>query len=190
MPDGPAVFSKPAPKAFPEADVARHIVDIFVSVLLLAGSAYLWFVADSFPRFARYEGIDSDFWPKALMVLIGILALVLVWQNVNNLRLFMVQQANSGRAGAGDSDVNWGKLLFAAALTILYVVVLRYLGFFVSTFVFVAIAQNIVPYENRLAKIIFPFAFTALISLVFLEVMSIPLPRGVGIFYQFSLLFY
>src|SRR5690625_5173415 len=151
--------------------MARHLADIFFAVLLLLGSLYLWLAADAFPRFARYEGIDSDFWPKVLMVMIAMLSAILLYQNVQKLRLYRKVRAPNRISEEGDLD--WRKLIFAAALTIIYVVSLRYLGFLISTFFFIMVAQNIVSYRNRIAKVVFPFAFTAIMSVIFIKVMSI-----------------
>lgn len=122
------------------------------------------------------------------MVMIAMLSAILLYQNVQKLRLYRKVRAPNRISEEGDLD--WRKLIFAAALTIIYVVSLHYLGFLISTFFFIMVAQNIVSYRNRIAKVVFPFAFTAIMSVIFIKVMGIPLPRGSGVFYQLSLLFY
>lgn len=178
--------------------MAKHYIDITFSAVLLVGSVILWFVADGFPRFERYQEVDSDFWPKALMVLIGILAITLLIQNIQALRVYRLRQSlagpdNLGGAASGEGpkdEVGLKRLAFAAVLTIGYVVALRYTGFLISTVIFLAIAQNIVSYSNFWMKVVFPFAFTGLLALLFVKGMSLTLPRGTGPFYQLNLLFY
>lgn len=171
--------------------MAKHVADIVIACVLFTGAVYLWFVADGFPRFARYRDIDSDFWPKALMVLIAGLALVLLVQSIQALRLELRGPQGTDDAGSGGAEtLIWGRLVFAAALTIAYVLALRFVGFLLATVVFLAIAQNVVAYANLWVKIAFPFVFTGVMAFLFVKVMGLSLPRGVGVFYQFSLNFY
>jgi putative tricarboxylic transport membrane protein len=174
--------------------VAKLVADIVFALALLLGSIYLWFVADAFPRFARYQYVDSDFWPKALLVLIGLLAIGVLYQSIQRLMLYrrQIQLGITGGplAPTAVSTFSWYRFAFAAALTILYFLGLRYLGFLISTVIYIAVAQNIATYENRWMKFAFPVAFTALVAIVFVTVLSLPLPRGTGVFYQFSRMFY
>lgn len=178
--------------------MAKHVIDIIFSAVLFIGAITLWLVADGFPQFERYQNVDSDFWPKALMVLIAVLASILLIQSIQALRLHRLRQSLAGLEGAegaspgeGPKDeVGLKRLAFAAVLTIGYVVALRYTGFLISTVIFLAVAQNIVSYSNFWMKVVFPFAFTGLLAVLFVKVMALSLPRGTGLFYQMNLLFY
>ncbi|MCP1673412.1 hypothetical protein J2T57_000504 [Natronocella acetinitrilica] len=174
--------------------MSKYVADIVFAVALLIGSVYLWFVADALPRFARYQYVDSDFWPKALLVLIGLLALGILYQNVQRLLLYRRQQQMEEKPEVSLSEdtsyFNWGKFLLAAVLTVGYFIALRYTGFLIATAVFMSIAVHITPYQRWWLKVVFPFVFTALVALLFVLVLSLPLPRGVGAFYQFNLFFY
>ncbi len=174
--------------------MSKYIADIAFAVVLLIGSIYFWFVADALPRFPRYQQVDSDFWPKALLVLIGLLALGILYQNIQRLLLYRRQQQMDEKPvvvlGEEASGFNWSKFLLGAVLTVGYFLALRYTGFLIATAAFLSIAVHITPYQRWWLKLIFPFVFTAVVALLFVLVLSLPLPRGVGVFYQFNLFFY
>ena len=164
----------------------KLLADTAFALVLLVGAVYLWFVADGFQRFPRYKGIDMDFWPKILLAIVALLAIALVWQNVMSIR---------ARLAAGTSEVagepfNWVKLGASALLVVAYFVALQTAGFMIATVIFLFLAIRLIGYANRLLAAIYPFAFTALVTLVFVKVLELPLPRGMGPFESLSRMFY
>lgn len=172
--------------------MAKQLADIAFSLFLLLGSIYLWFVADSFPTFERYQNVDSDFWPKALLIISGLLAIGLCYQNIVATLAYRKQRSlkTPNEKLSDENSVNWKKLLLVSLLVITYFAGLKYAGFLFSTVAFLSIAVHLVSYPNRLAKALFPFVFTAMIIVIFAKTLSLPLPRGIGFFYDINLLFY
>lgn len=171
--------------------MTRHALDLGFSLVLLLGSIYLWFVADTFPPFERYKNVDSDFWPKIILMVTAFFALLLTVQS--GMRL--LKRGGEGRPAPGEMEEaeagpNWARLIATAALVVLYFMGLQYVGFVLSTVVFLALAVQVTDYGNTWAKIVFPFAFTALLVAVFDRLMALPLPRGAGWFYQLGLIFH
>lgn len=164
----------------------KLLADTAFAVVLLVGSAYLWFVADGFQRFPRYKGIDMDFWPKILLVIVAVLALALIWQNVVNIRTRLA----AGKTGSTGEPLNWAKLGASALLVVAYFVGLQTVGFMIATMIFLFLAIRLIGYGNRLLGTIYPFAFTALVTLAFVKVLELPLPRGMGPFESLSRMFY
>lgn len=68
----------------------------------------------------------------------------------------------------------WG--LFA--LFLVYLVAFRWLGFVVSTPVFLVLAMGLLGYRNLLVAVIFSSAVTFAIWLVFLKMLNLVLPAG------------
>jgi hypothetical protein len=168
--------------------MTNRLVDLAFALVLFVGSISLWFVADSFPAFERYRNVDSDFWPKIVLSATALLSLILI---VQNLALFRrPPAAHSDSAAPPAPPPNWGRLLFTSALVLGYFLALSQIGFVVSTMVFLAIATNVLPYSNLWVKLAFPFVFTAALTLFFTRVLSLPLPRGTGWFYELSLVIY
>lgn len=166
----------------------KLIADTAFAVALLLGSVYLWIVADGFQKFPRYKNIDMDFWPKILLAVVIGLSLCLIWQNLSNLRLLRAAAARSADPAA--NPVNWKKLLAAALLVVGYFAALQGVGFMIATVLFLFLAIRLVGYDNRTLGAIYPFAFTALVTVIFVKVLELPLPRGMGVFESLSRMFY
>lgn len=171
--------------------MVKYLSDIALSLSLLLGSVYLWFVADAIPTFARYQNVDSDFWPKALLIIIGVLAMGLLYQSIAAAKLRHKERSVAEIAEPSDKSPNsWKKLLLVVFLVFAYFWGLRLLGFLIATVIFLSFAVHLANYSNRLIKILFPFVFTGIITVIFAKLLSLPLPRGAGIFYDISLFFY
>ncbi|WP_164084950.1 tripartite tricarboxylate transporter TctB family protein [Pseudazoarcus pumilus] len=169
--------------------MSRIAIDGAFSLLLFAGSIYLWFAADDFQKFARYAGIDSDFWPKILLAVVAVIALVQLLQQF--FTYLATREVRNVRTDDGEASVvNWRKLGGAAVLILGYFVGLQTIGFILATVIFLLLATRLIGYGNWRIALIYPFVFTGLVTLVFVKVLSMPLPRGAGIFETFSRLIY
>jgi putative tricarboxylic transport membrane protein len=164
----------------------KLFADTAFAMALLVGATYLWFVADGFQRFPRYKGIDMDFWPKILFAIIVVLAVALIWQNIANIRARLA----AGKTETAGEPFNWAKLGASALLVVAYFIGLQTVGFMIATVVFLFLAIRLIGYANRLLGTIYPFAFTALVTLAFVKVLELPLPRGMGLFESLSRMFY
>src|SRR5690554_6227177 len=107
--------------------MSRIALDGAFSLLLFAGSIYLWFAADDFQKFARYAGIDSDFWPKILLAVVAVIALVQFLQQF--FTYLATREVRNFRTDAELSVVSWRKLGGAAVLILGYFVGLQTIGF-------------------------------------------------------------
>ena len=169
--------------------MAGRLVDLAFAGFLFGLSIFLWFVADGFPESRRFAQADADYWPK---VIFGAMALITGVMVARGLFTFT-------RRGGGDSPgfVMTPEILGSvvrvaamAALIILYFFGFQYFGFIVSTFAFLVLASFVIPYRNHLIRVGFAAIFTVVLVLFFTQALQLPLPRGVGAFYDFNLLFY
>lgn len=173
----------------------KSVVDLLFTAAVLVGSVYLWVVADRFPTFAKYKNIDSDFWPKIILVSMCILSVPILYQNVAALRRKIVRKrdvpSGDGPDGTSSSSaVNWTKMTLMAALCVFYYLGLSFLGFVLSTIVFMWLAMAVIGGAKKITAIVFPIGFTAFLAIVFVKLLELSLPRGVGIFHELSLLLY
>lgn len=76
--------------------------------------------------------------------------------------------------------------IFVFILPLLYVASMNYLGFIVSTAIFMMIYMRFLYYKN--IKVIFccTFGFIFMYILIFVKFLYTPTPFGVGIFYKFN----
>ena len=73
---------------------------------------------------------------------------------------------------------------------LLYLVVMPWIGFVLSTFIYIPAFALALGERRRSVIFISPFLLTAIIVAVFAKFITIPFPKGVGIFAEFSRLFY
>lgn len=173
--------------------MVKRIVDLLFTVVVLLGSIYLWHVADQFPVFAKYKNVDSDFWPKIILVTMGILSLLILYNNIVSLRR---RDWEKRKVSSGDekddpaSAVNWKKMVLMVVLCIAYYWGLGIFGFVIATIVFMWMAMMIIGGAKRITVIVFPVIFTGTLAIIFVKVLELSLPRGIGLFHSFSLLLY
>ena len=170
--------------------MTKRLLDIVLSVILIVGSAYFWHVADSFPVFERFKAVDSDYWPKLILVAVMIMASLLLIQSFIEYLLLLKAGDRTVSESPQPSTINRLKLIGTALLILGYFFALEPLGFLVSTIIFLYIAENIPSYSNWKVKVVFPLLFTAVLMFFFIYLLSLSLPRGKGIFYDLSILFY
>lgn len=80
--------------------------------------------------------------------------------------------------------------MVSLGLVILYVTLLNWIGFIVSSTLFLYGITLLLGQRKHLSAIIFAVITTAIFVFLFSILLSNPLPRGIGVFRQFSLLFY
>lgn len=173
--------------------MAKRIVDLVFTAIVLVGSIYLWLVADKFPVFAKYKNVDSGFWPKIILVCIGILSILILYENISALRVGF-REKREGPSGCGQeaasSTVNWNKMILMSMLCIAYYWGLSFFGFIIATIIFMWLAMAVIGGAKRIMAVVFPIVFTTALALVFTKLLELSLPRGMGIFHDLSLLLY
>lgn len=161
----------------------QRLADLAFAVAILVGSIVLWITADKFPISRKYAQIDTDYWPKIVFASLGLLAAALVVQKVLALRNAVTEGEDAGLPDAG----NLVRLGITGGLILAYFYAMQWIGFLFATVLFLWAASFVIPYRNLMAKLVFAPAFTVLLTLFFTRALSLPLPRGSGIFYDLSL---
>jgi putative tricarboxylic transport membrane protein len=172
--------------------VIRRASDSAFMAFIMLASIYLWLEVDTFPTFPRRGPVDSDFWPKIVLGTLAVLAALYLAQTLY-LKPFWKVRAPKTTVPEEEVDTaaRWAgtvRLLGIAALTFAYFMGLQYLGFVPSTVVFLLLASLLLPLKRMATWLLFAPLFTAALKLFFTRALSLPLPRGTGVFYQLSLL--
>jgi len=171
----------------------KRIVDLLFTLMVFVGSIYLWRVADLFPVFEKYKNVDSDFWPKFILVTTGILSALILFENIAALRLQALKKRQTPPGSEQEAPapvVNRKKMVLMGLLCIAYYWGLSICGFVIATIVFMWLAMAVIGGAKKLTAIIFPVIFTGVLAVMFIKVLELSLPRGVWLFHQFSLLLY
>ena len=78
------------------------------------------------------------------------------------------------------------RIAIVVAMVVVYINILRQIGFITSMFLFVVVSLAAVGSKRYIYNIVFSLLFTIAITFIFGNIFSINLPRGTGIFMQLS----
>jgi hypothetical protein len=89
----------------------------------------------------------------------------------------------------GEAD-NRSLLIFGGVIAFLYIFTVHYIGFIITTPVFMAVYMYVTGYRNKVMLVAAPLLAIVVFLLLFVVATYIPLPRGMGIFQELSQLLY
>ncbi len=160
-------------------------------MLLLSGALY-WAASDIQ---APPDRIGPDFWPKAVVGLMGLLCLVEIGKRLMGVGVDGSQP--SGDAGTATSaaqpdeesspPVQWPMLLGGTAMIAGYVAGVSWLGFFFSTLLFLCGFAWVGGFRRPLWVLALGLGGSLLTMVLFMRVAYISLPLGEGPFRSLSL---
>ena len=161
--------------------------ELIFSLLIFAGSIVLYWVTGSFGKGTVLQGAQMGpaFWPRFILGLIILLTGVV---SVGTIRKIIKEKA----WGESLMTMDRGKVRFftAIGLGVGYLTLLPILGFIAITPIFMILFMLLLGEKSKGWIIGVSFAMTAVIVVMFTKAMYVPLPRGVWMFREFSLLFY
>jgi putative tricarboxylic transport membrane protein len=160
------------------------LLSILPEVVLLAAAVYLFVVALGFKQVGPADQIGPGFWPQVLCVGIGIGALVRLGQKLRSQESRVV-----GDAASEAGELRMPRVALGVALVVGYVVGMLFLGYILATALFL-IAFIYLGGQRKWYVVPLALASSLLFAYVFLKVVYIALPSGVGIFDQLTVLLY
>ena len=156
---------------------------------MLAAAGFLYARTASFAALGRPGQLGPDFWPKAVLVLL------MATCAIESVRLALAAPRKHGAAvraqtapGAEEAEEPRYPLLLAGGIgiTILYVPAMQWLGFFLATVFYLAAFMLVGRYRRygvvAVSSVVGSLAFV----LVFMKVVYVSLPLGVGPFQSVS----
>ena len=160
------------------------LLSILPEVLVLAAAAYLFVVALGFRQVGPADQIGPGFWPQMLCVGIAIGALVRLGQKLRSRERRFVDDVASEK-----DELRMPRVALGIALVVGYVVGMLFLGYILATTLFL-IAFIYLGGQRKWYVVPLGIASSLLFAYVFLKVVYIALPSGVGIFDQLTVLLY
>lgn len=158
--------------------------EIFFLLIILVGSLYLFWET---LKFGGAQGIGGrlgpSFWPQIILAGIIIICAGLLVQY-----FIKREKATAGKKAA--FDLSQLRFLIAVALIVAYLVLLPVLGFIIITPFFMVAFMYLLGEQSTAMIVGVSLSLTAVVVVLFTKVMYVPLPRGRGIFLQFSQIFY
>jgi len=155
--------------------------ELLIPLSLLLVSAYFFYLAFDFSGafVMRKQGVGPDFFPKIYTVVIMAFSLWLIYRAVK------------GKATLeSEKTLNPQNLWITVAFMLAYAFLLEKVGFVLLTPIWIATYLLAIGMRRWKWLIGATIIFSAFMIVVFPKLMLIPLPRGVGIFREISLLVY
>jgi hypothetical protein len=167
--------------------------EIVANVVMLA--FFIFMLVNSFKlhEIRRFGEMGSGFWPILALSAATLLSIVLL---ISNLRKYQREKQQSTEKGSISPEVKLAlknrrkKFVLSVILLLIYIIIMPWIGFPLSTLIYVLAFILALEERRKYVLIISPVLVTALIIIIFAKFITIPFPRGVGIFAAFSRLIY
>ncbi len=141
----------------------------------------------------RFGEMGSGFWPililSTAMVLSGLLLISSILKYMREKRKNAEEPLLSPEE-MGNQKNRRRKVALSAIFLVIYVIVMPWIGFVLSTLLYVLAFILVLEERRKWVLISSPFLITALVIVVFSKFIVIPFPRGMGLFAAFSRFFY
>jgi putative tricarboxylic transport membrane protein len=139
----------------------------------------------------RSGEVGSGFWP--VMSLLACVGLSVAWVIMTVVESRKAGEKPVAAPTSGEAAATWDrrrKVGLSMLCLFLYIVVIPWIGFVLSTFLFVFAFAVSLGERRKWVLAVSPFLVTAMVVAVFAKFITIPFPRGVGVFAAFSRIFY
>ena len=153
--------------------------DIIVGVFFMLLSAAMMVMAKMLPK-STVMDIGSDFMPMCIGVMTFVLAAALVLLNIKNMKIYVAQAE-----AEGPEKADYKRVLTSFIIILVYVFVLKSVGFIISTLVYLPVQMFILAPEERRGKkdviqlLITDVLFTFVVFFLFRYGFKIVLPAGI-----------
>ena len=153
--------------------------DIIVGVLFMLLSAAMMVMAKMLPK-STVMDIGPDFMPMCIGVMTFVLAAALVLLNIKNMKIYVAQAE-----AEGPEKADYKRVLTSFIIILVYVFVLKSVGFIISTLVYLPVQMFILAPEERRGKknviqlLLTDVLFTFVVFFLFRYGFKIVLPAGI-----------
>ena len=153
--------------------------DIIVGVFFMLLSAAMLVMAKMLPK-STVMDIGPDFMPMCIGVMTFVLAAALVFLNIKNMKIYVAQAE-----AEGPEKADYKRVLTSFIIILVYVFVLKSVGFIISTLVYLPVQMFILAPEERRGKknviqlLLTDVLFTFVVFFLFRYGYKIVLPAGI-----------
>lgn len=164
----------------------------FFALIFIILCTILYFEALKIPQTRMVSDLYSApiVWPKSLLILLFIFnfyTIIKYFREINFSDLFSKKKLLKH---SQIKTLMGNKFLIILVLIGIYVFVVKYIGALLASFLLIMALLITLEEKNFIVIITYSFLLLFLIFFVFLEILYVPLPRGMGIFRIISLFFY
>ena len=165
--------------------------EIVLSAVCLAFFSFMFYEALELRGVGRFGEVGSGFWPLLSLGVATILSLA--WLMINLGKYSRDKQKTEEKSETESAAEAWSrrkKVGLSLVSLLCYIVIIPLIGFLLSTILFILAFILALDERRKAVLLVSPPLITVVIILVFAKFITIPLPKGVGIFAEFSRLFY
>jgi len=164
--------------------------EIIFSALCIAFFGFMLFETFELLGQGRPGEVGSGLWPFMALAISTLLSVLILIANI--------RKSKAGGPGAQELTAEAIAAKRRARITvtlsivcfITYIIVTPWIGFIIATFLYILVFALVLGERRRWVLAISPVLMTAVIMGVFAKFITIPFPKGVGVFAEFSRLFY
>ena len=165
--------------------------EIVLGAFCVAFFSFMFYEAVKMHGVGRFGEVGSGFWP---MLSLGIAVILSLCWLIATIVTFSKAKGRAVEEPSPEAIVlAWSrrrKVALSVVCILVYIVVMPWIGFILSTLLFVPAFAFALEERRKMVLILSPFLITAITILVFAKFITIPFPKGAGLFAEFSRLFY
>lgn len=157
-------------------------VELILNVAILAFSIFCyWFVGATTPPSSMPGIMSAADWPR--LILIGLVIAL----SINIVKLLRESKKNAGAEAKKWRELFPPRFIVAFVILVAYSIILEYLGFLPSTFLFVMAFSALIGLRKISHLVLGALCSSVAIYVIFQILLQVLLPRGMGVFREFSI---
>jgi len=171
---------------------------VIICIIVLFTAVFYYFTT-KIPSPHVETSLGGAFWPKLILILLFLTSCSCL------MRLLFGKKRNKGQMADEqkeesyahikekeevDETTSFPLLIFGILISFIYIASLKWVGFTITTPIFMALFLYITGYKKKIMLTAVSLITTAVFLLLFVIATYIPLPRGHGIFKSISVLIY
>lgn len=158
--------------------------NIIAGIFILFLSIFFTYITFTFSHTNAYgyENFANTFWPRIILGLLIFMSLIKVFTGFTDYLKEPEQEK---------SDKPEKYYLFVIlTLIIAYILVINFIGFIISTLLFLLASFYLLGMRKKLILMLVPLSITIFVTILFVGLLYIPFPKGVGFFETITLKLY
>jgi len=164
--------------------------EIIFSAVCIAFFGFMLFETFELLGQGRPGEVGSGLWPFMALAISTLLSILML---ISNIRKYKA-------AGPGAQELTAEAIAakrraritvaLSVACFLTYIIVTPWIGFIIATLLYILVFALVLGERRRWVLAISPILMTTVITGVFAKFITIPFPKGIGVFAEFSRLFY
>lgn len=162
--------------------------EIALGAFCVAFFSFMFYEAVKLHGVGRFGEVGSGFWPMLSLGVSVLLSLCWLIATIAKAKGRTVEESSPEASAVAGRRRR--KVALSIVCLLVYILVMPWIGFILSTFLFIPAFALALEERRKSVLIISPVLVTVITILVFAKFIKIAFPKGEGIFAEFSRLFY